>query len=285
MQIQQNYYEVEPTDVMEVVGASSQTIFKFMTSGIKIGTINPAPMDVYDYEQNRALLVSNSDWRERMAEMAILGGYWRVIAENWEEIESAYDINHTTCDKVILCLRFKYDIQQYPEHHSLIFLYEVYMHDTSNNLSFPKSFEEYLVCNQIFAPHFYPDFGRNIIRSNSKWKALIENGTFKPFQLEVDFQPLMQLTLVEKIRIKRLTVSQPKINEYIDVITNEVMRQIENNPFATEFKIHSLPNLNKSVAKYIIEQLDTYGIHMEYKILVNPETQVNDYCFIFTHAL
>ena len=99
-------YDHKPLTTQEVKGASSKTIFKFMSfTKEEIEEISSSddqnrdklsfhyPMDVDDFERNRALLLWYPEWRERLDEMKVLGDEWKnlVSPEAWSKIENLYD--------------------------------------------------------------------------------------------------------------------------------------------------------------------------------------------------
>lgn len=49
------------------------------------------PIDVDDWERNRALLLCYPEWRERLPEMATVSKKWKNLVERWDDIEKLYD--------------------------------------------------------------------------------------------------------------------------------------------------------------------------------------------------
>jgi hypothetical protein len=107
----QQLYDTKPLTASEVRGASSKTIFCFMKFGIGYKNSDDNPLDVDDFERNRALLLWYPEWRERILEMSVISKYWKVLSENWGQIEMLYEkdylihrkINHdeSECNKYI----------------------------------------------------------------------------------------------------------------------------------------------------------------------------------------
>lgn len=87
-QSSQQLYTTKPVTVTEVRGLSSQTIFNFMT-GSDGGRGHP--LDVDDWERNRALLLCYPEWKVRLPEMAVLSPQWKALVTHWDTIESRYD--------------------------------------------------------------------------------------------------------------------------------------------------------------------------------------------------
>lgn len=90
----QEYYS-KPLTKHEVRGASSKTIFKFMTTPfdarkIRLMSFNH-PKDVDDFERNRALLLYYPEWKIRLPEMGIICKEWNSLVNNWASIEQLYD--------------------------------------------------------------------------------------------------------------------------------------------------------------------------------------------------
>ena len=86
-------YSSPPQNVKEVRGASSQTIYFFMTGALD--PLNPKyyhhPWDVDDWERNRALLLCFPEWKARLPEMSALSSAWKNLAEDWSSIEKMYE--------------------------------------------------------------------------------------------------------------------------------------------------------------------------------------------------
>lgn len=88
-------YSRKPLTKHKVKGASSKSIFRFMTTPVdEIDMEKLAfyyPRDVDDFERNRALLLWYPEWRERLIEMRIICDEWKNLVENWSKIEQLYD--------------------------------------------------------------------------------------------------------------------------------------------------------------------------------------------------
>jgi len=52
------------------------------------------PIDVDDWERNRALLLWFPEWKQRLTEMSIISEQWENLVINWNEIERLYDIDY-----------------------------------------------------------------------------------------------------------------------------------------------------------------------------------------------
>src|SRR5689334_20237245 len=85
----QQLYKNKPTNINEVRGESSKTIFAFMTGSL-VDRSNHL-WDIDDYERNRALLICYPEWRSRLQEMSTVSKYWKVLVDNWETIEEKYN--------------------------------------------------------------------------------------------------------------------------------------------------------------------------------------------------
>jgi len=84
-------YTEKPMCLHCVRGASSQTIFKFMTKNIKDNIDHmDYPMDLDDWERNRALLLCYPEWKERFFEMSVISNKWNKLVSNWGIIEKLY---------------------------------------------------------------------------------------------------------------------------------------------------------------------------------------------------
>lgn len=90
----QQLYEVKPIKIEDVQGASSQTIFAFMTTSWIEHKISDHPWDVDGWERNRALLICYPEWKLRLKEMSNVSKYWKVLVENWETIEEKYNLDY-----------------------------------------------------------------------------------------------------------------------------------------------------------------------------------------------
>ncbi len=88
-------YTTKPLTKKEVLGASSKTIFKFMT-GQEIKRARH-PWDRDDFERNRALLLCYPEWKARLPEMATLSLVWANLTANWSRIEELYDQDEKAC--------------------------------------------------------------------------------------------------------------------------------------------------------------------------------------------
>jgi hypothetical protein len=94
-------YPRKPKSLHEVHGASSQTIYAYMTGQLdKLQFSISRPYDIDDFERNYTLLKLFPEWRPRMHEMKALGLEWSVLAKKWPELEIAYledvhDLNET----------------------------------------------------------------------------------------------------------------------------------------------------------------------------------------------
>lgn len=87
----QQLYKSKPTKLKDVKGASSQTIYVFMKFGCEEIEEKNHPWDVDDFERCRALLICYPEWKLRLKEMANLSKKWKVLVDNWEEIEEKYN--------------------------------------------------------------------------------------------------------------------------------------------------------------------------------------------------
>ncbi len=149
----QQLYEIKPTKLECVGGASSRAIYKFMKGGSKyLDKSDSNPWDMDDFERNRALLICYPEWKPRMKEMAIVSKRWKVLVENWDTIEEkynddykkygdkAYDIGE--CDKYIRELLYNITIDKMCEQTTLLNLYLVERTDKGNY----DEYESFLVC-------------------------------------------------------------------------------------------------------------------------------------------
>ena len=82
-------YTKKPLHIDEVVGASSESIFRVMT-GMPWPGIMCAPLDVDDLDKNYALLLQYPEWCPRMAEMSAVSDAWRKIIKYWDIIMELY---------------------------------------------------------------------------------------------------------------------------------------------------------------------------------------------------
>lgn len=94
----QRIYKKKPRTVAEVVGSSSKTIFEFMTYGHVHYEDNP--MDVHDYERNRALLICYPEWRRRMNEMEHISKEWGILVNYWDAIEFYHNKDFAAYGKI-----------------------------------------------------------------------------------------------------------------------------------------------------------------------------------------
>jgi hypothetical protein len=85
----QQLYDTKPLKFCDVQGASSRAIFNFMKCGNKALCDNP--IDVDDFERNRALLLHYPEWRERILEMGEISNDWKILSANWTQIEILYE--------------------------------------------------------------------------------------------------------------------------------------------------------------------------------------------------
>jgi hypothetical protein len=107
--VRQEYIK-PPRTIGKVRGLSSKAIFRFMSKSEKIPPERISdsdncdsdsdsyseqewyhPLDVSDWERNRALLLCYPEWRSRLSEMAVLSEKWKVLTEAWSTIERLYD--------------------------------------------------------------------------------------------------------------------------------------------------------------------------------------------------
>ncbi len=95
-------YAETPLTKHAVRGASSKTIFKFMTGAPM--KRDDHPWDVDDFERNRALLLCYPEWRARLPEMASLGVAWANLTARWADIEAVYDVDEQACNTFIWAL-------------------------------------------------------------------------------------------------------------------------------------------------------------------------------------
>jgi hypothetical protein len=86
----QQEYKNTPTNVNEVQGLSSKTIYKYMT-GEKCYVDSHYPLDVDDWERCRALLLCFPEWKTRLLEMSVISSRWKILVKNWDEIENLYN--------------------------------------------------------------------------------------------------------------------------------------------------------------------------------------------------
>ena len=84
-------YVMRPESAKEVNGQSSKTIYRFMTATLKPDKYISYPLDVGDFERNRALLLMYPEWNQRLHEMASLGPEWAALVSNWSTIMQLYD--------------------------------------------------------------------------------------------------------------------------------------------------------------------------------------------------
>ena len=87
----QEYYR-KPLIKREIQGASSRSIFRFMTAqNTELSKLHCYPLDVDDFERNRALLLWYPEWKKRLPEMCIISPQWANLVNNWSTIEALYD--------------------------------------------------------------------------------------------------------------------------------------------------------------------------------------------------
>jgi hypothetical protein len=95
-------YQVKPTTAEQVSGLSSRTIFYCMTLGsdhtkwpIDSWRQTPYPpyhpIDVNDWERNRALLLMYPEWRQRLDKLKVLSLEWEQLVMIWHLIEDFYN--------------------------------------------------------------------------------------------------------------------------------------------------------------------------------------------------
>ncbi len=94
----QQLYDIKPIRPADVRGLSSGIIFAFMTRGIV--AYNDCPIDVDDFERNRALLLWYPEWRKRILELGEISRKWKVLSENWSEIERLYEKDYEVYGKL-----------------------------------------------------------------------------------------------------------------------------------------------------------------------------------------
>lgn len=82
-------YKEKPTKLEEVRGSSSQTIFSFMTGKLGLKQ-KDHPLDVDDWERNRALLLCYPEFHARLPEMASISPEWKRLVDYWDVIEHFY---------------------------------------------------------------------------------------------------------------------------------------------------------------------------------------------------
>jgi len=87
----QQLYKDKPLTLKDVRGESSKSIFRYMTDIIIHGYYYQYPIDVDDYERNRALLICYPEWRKRISGMNSISKQWNVLSNNWSEIERLYE--------------------------------------------------------------------------------------------------------------------------------------------------------------------------------------------------
>lgn len=107
----QQLYQDKPIELADVKGLSSQFIFAFMT-GIPCDQYHP--LDVDDWERNRALLICYPEWKSRLSEMTVVSKEWKVLIDSWDLIETKYNedyqqfgdkaFDHGQCDQLIRSL-------------------------------------------------------------------------------------------------------------------------------------------------------------------------------------
>jgi hypothetical protein len=88
-------YPQKPLYKKDINGLSSKVIFKFMTTHSDHFDVNKYkddhPLDVDDFERNRALLLWYPEWRKRLPEMGIISDKWLNLVNNWNTIEKMYN--------------------------------------------------------------------------------------------------------------------------------------------------------------------------------------------------
>jgi hypothetical protein len=105
-------YDRVPSSLVDVCGASSQTIFIHMTD-CKEHHDTYSPQDCDDYERNRALLLCYPQWSERIKEMSCLSNHWKLLVENWTMITELYNQDCKLCGEFFCHLREKKKIRIY----------------------------------------------------------------------------------------------------------------------------------------------------------------------------
>jgi hypothetical protein len=68
-------------------GASSESIFHWMTSRIKV---HNHPLDPDDFKRCYGLLRMVPEFRQRIMEMAFVSDEWKRLAENWEKLTEMF---------------------------------------------------------------------------------------------------------------------------------------------------------------------------------------------------
>ena len=98
MKLQKQEYEEKPMCASDITGESSRAIFKFMVTQSEYLDIDKFvykyPIDVDDWERNRALLLWFPEWKSRLTEMSIISNKWKILVNNWNEIERFYDLDY-----------------------------------------------------------------------------------------------------------------------------------------------------------------------------------------------
>lgn len=89
-ELPQQAYRTKPIRLEDVRGLSSKSIFLFMKYPSFSNISYLHPIDVDDWERNRALLLCYPEWRSRIKEMSKCSEHWKILVENWETIEQKY---------------------------------------------------------------------------------------------------------------------------------------------------------------------------------------------------
>lgn len=95
--LEKQEYTQRPLYKKDVQGLSSKAIFKFMTTDknhIDKDEYYDCPIDVDDWERNRALLLWYPEWKERLIEMSCISKKWNNLVNNWDTIEKLYNEDH-----------------------------------------------------------------------------------------------------------------------------------------------------------------------------------------------
>ena len=92
--LERQEYSQKPLYEKDVCSGSSKAIFEFMTTDRNHVCIDDHyyyPLDVDDFERNRALLLWYPEWKIKLKDMSILSDQWSNLVNNWNTIEKLYD--------------------------------------------------------------------------------------------------------------------------------------------------------------------------------------------------